>query len=197
MNYPFAILFHTSIELAFISDQEYRIAKQQGTLQQTRSGAPHAESSIDGHRDHCSWPQQRAQASLGRAGLLPLGTRLVDASSRSQPEAAQGERSTVPPWAVLTSDLSVAPELEVGSMAGLAAGRRRGLPGPERCEPGPTGAFVRTCSAGADRWSCGVTLFWAASLFSIIIAPRRACAIRVPLRPAASEGEGTGPVEPA
>ena len=40
-----------------------------------------------------------------------------------------------------------------------------------------------------------MTLFWAATLIAIIIAPRRACAIRVPLRPAASEGEGTGPVE--
>ncbi len=37
----------------------------------------------------------------------------------------------------------------------------------------------------------GVTLFRAATLIAIIIAPRRACAIRVPLRPAASEGEGT------
>ena len=36
-----------------------------------------------------------------------------------------------------------------------------------------------------------MTLFWAATLIAIIIAPRRACAIRVPLRPAASEGEGT------
>ena len=76
------------------------------------------------------------------------------------------------------------------------AGRRRGLPGPERCEPGPTGAFVCVdVQRRRRRWSCGVSLPWAASLFSIITAPRRACAIRVPLRPAASEGEGTGPVE--
>ena len=76
------------------------------------------------------------------------------------------------------------------------AGRRRGLPGPERCEPGPTGAFVCVdVQRRHRRWSCGVSLLWAASLFSIISAPRRACAIRVPLRPAASEGEGTGPVE--
>ena len=76
------------------------------------------------------------------------------------------------------------------------AGRRRGLPGPERCEPGPTGALVCVdVQRRRRRWSCGVSLPWAASLFSIITAPRRACAIRVPLRPAASEGEGTGPVE--
>ena len=36
-----------------------------------------------------------------------------------------------------------------------------------------------------------MTLFWAATLIAIIVAPRRACAIRVPLRPSASEGEGT------
>jgi len=76
------------------------------------------------------------------------------------------------------------------------AGRRRALPGPERCEPGPTGAFVWVdVQRRHRRWRCGVSLFWAASLFSIITAPRRACAIRAPLRPAASEGEGTGPVE--
>ena len=36
-----------------------------------------------------------------------------------------------------------------------------------------------------------MTLFWAATLIAYIVAPRRACAIRVPLRPAASEGEAT------
>ena len=51
-------------------------------------------------------------------------------------------------------------------------------------------AIMRTCSAGTQG-GAGVTLFWAATLIAIIIAPRRACAIRVPLRPAASEGEGT------
>ena len=51
-------------------------------------------------------------------------------------------------------------------------------------------AIMRACSAGTQGGP-GVTLFWAATLIAIIIAPRRACAIRVPLRPAASEGEGT------
>ena len=103
---------------------------------------------------------------------------------------------------VSLSDICDPPRHSLRDMEGYrwtrpaVAGRRRGLPGPERCEPGPTGAFVCVdVQRRRRRWSSGVSLFWAASLFSIISAPRRACAIRVPLRPAASEGEGTGPVE--
>ena len=48
-------------------------------------------------------------------------------------------------------------------------------------------AIMRACIAGTQG-GAAVTLFWAATLIAIIIAPRRACAIRVPLRPAASEG---------
>ena len=41
-----------------------------------------------------------------------------------------------------------------------------------------------------------MTLWWAAALIAIIIrASARLCYVWVPLRPAASEGEGTGPVE--
>lgn len=63
-----------------------------------------------------------------------------------------------------------------------AAGRRRGLPGPERFEAGPARALsVRTRSAetadGGGHRAAAWHFDWAATLVAIIIAPRGAFAI--------------------